>query len=132
LPAPAAQGLATTPAQVLRRVDLAPEVWDLIQESLRGVVESGTGRGCRIAGVEVAGKTGTAQNPNGEDHAWFIAYAFRPGEPPRIAIAVVVQYGGHGGQVAVPVARSVLEAFFAGHPQKTLAAEVGGNAGVER
>jgi penicillin-binding protein 2 len=57
----------------------------------------------RVAGVRVAGKTGTAQNPHGQDHALFIAFA--PVEAPTVALAVVVEGGGHGGSVAAPIAR---------------------------
>jgi penicillin-binding protein 2 len=100
-----------------------------LKAALRAVVAAphGTGRagGSRI--THVAGKTGTAQvvalaedsgpRPDLEDvptrlrdHAWFAAYA--PAEAPRIAVAVLVEHGGHGGGVAAPVAREVIEAFI--------------------
>jgi peptidoglycan glycosyltransferase len=79
------------------------------------VVESGTGQAARIPGVQVAGKTGTAQHAEGENpHAWFVCFA--PADNPEIAVAVVVLNGGNlgseatGGQVAAPIARAVLEA----------------------
>ena len=75
----------------------------------------------------VAGKTGTAQVykhsagidadelPKAErDHAWFVGYA--PVDQPRIAFAVVVEHGGHGGTSAAPIVRNVLRAFFAQAP----------------
>jgi penicillin-binding protein 2 len=58
----------------------------------------------------VAGKTGTAQNPGGQPHAWFGAFA--PATHPRIALAVVVENGGEGSYVAAPVARAILQAFL--------------------
>jgi cell division protein FtsI/penicillin-binding protein 2 len=58
----------------------------------------------------VAGKTGSAENPHGKTHAWFIAFA--PAEAPRLALAVLVENAGHGGEVAVPIARQVLARYF--------------------
>lgn len=97
------------------RLGLVPakdEAWDEVQRAMEVVVASGTGGGARIPGLLVAGKTGTAQNPHGEDHAWFIVYAAKPGEPATIAIAVLVENGGHGGTTAAPVARRMILAHF--------------------
>jgi len=80
--------------------------------------ERGTGRRVRINHIEVAAKTGTAQVPNRNDDAWFVAFA--PYENPSIAVAVVVEGGGSGGVVAGPIARQVIEAFFA-HNDTTVA-----------
>jgi penicillin-binding protein 2 len=79
---------------------------------LKDVVNSlhGTGKQARVRGVVVGGKTGTAQNSHGEDHAWFTAIA--PMENPEIVVAVVVENAGQGGVVAAPMARRVLEAYF--------------------
>ncbi len=83
------------------------------------VVESGTGTAARIPGVQVAGKTGTAQHGDGQaPHAWFVAFA--PAQAPRVAVAVVVLSGGSlgseatGGRVAAPIARAVIEAVLGG------------------
>ncbi len=57
--------------------------------------------------MRVAGKTGTAQNPQGDDHAWFVCFA--PVEDPKVAIAVIVEHGGKGGAVAAPIARKILQ-----------------------
>ncbi|MBI2789439.1 MAG: penicillin-binding protein 2 [Elusimicrobia bacterium] len=93
-------------------VSAKKEAWDEVQHAMEVVVSSGTGGGARIPGLIVAGKTGTAQNPHGEDHAWFIVYAAKPGEPASIAIAVLVENGGHGGSTAAPVARKMILAHF--------------------
>jgi peptidoglycan glycosyltransferase len=79
---------------------------------MRGVVEDpdGTAYISRLKGIEAAGKTGTAQNPHGEDHAWFIGYA--PAEEPEIAIAVLIENAGHGGEVAAPLARDFYREYF--------------------
>jgi len=71
------------------------------------VVEKGTGRAARIPGVEVAGKTGTAEIEGAESHAWFICFA--PALDPTVAVAVIIENGGEGGKTAAPVARQVLE-----------------------
>ena len=59
----------------------------------------------------MAGKTGTAQNPHGQDHALFVCYA--PADNPRIALAFVIENSGHGGSIAAPMAGAVLRRLFA-------------------
>jgi penicillin-binding protein A len=82
------------------------------------VVQAGTGTAAQIPGIQVAGKTGTAETPSGKPHAWFVSFA--PAQDPRIVVAVVVLNGGDlgseatGGQVAAPIARSVIEAALKG------------------
>ncbi|MDI9584298.1 MAG: penicillin-binding transpeptidase domain-containing protein [Acidobacteriota bacterium] len=71
------------------------------------VVERGTGRSAHIRGVEVAGKTGSAQNPSGAPHAWFAGFA--PADAPKVAIAVIIEHGGAGSSIAAPIARQVME-----------------------
>jgi penicillin-binding protein 2 len=85
----------------------------IVREAMRRVVHGsrGTGRRARLDGVEVAGKSGTAQGPRDDDDAWFVAFA--PFEAPTIAVAAVVEGGGGGGAVAAPVVRAVLAAHFA-------------------
>ena len=73
------------------------------------VVVGGTGQAARLAGLDVAGKTGTAEVDVGgkrKNHAWFICFA--PADEPDVAVAVVSEYGGIGGQVAAPLARQIL------------------------
>jgi penicillin-binding protein 2 len=90
-----------------------PATREILHRALRLVVdhEEGTGGLARVAGVAVAGKTGTAENPFGEDHAWFVAYA--PAEDPEIAVALILENSGHGGSVAAPLVGKFLEAYFA-------------------
>jgi penicillin-binding protein A len=85
-----------------------------LTEMMVAVVTDGTGANAQIPGLEIAGKTGTAQSAEGAaPHAWFIAFA--PAQNPRIAVAVFVQNGGSfgaeatGGTVAAPMARQVIE-----------------------
>ena len=85
-------------------------VWDFLHEALKEVVKNGTGYGCYMKELEIAGKTGTAQNPHGQDYAWFLSFA--PAESPELALAVLVENGGSGGAVAVPVAREIYSAAF--------------------
>ncbi len=100
----------------------------MIRKGLVGAVNDrhGTGREARLKGITVGGKTGTAQVVTLEkfqavkeedvpykhrDHAWFTSFA--PAEKPEIAVTVLVEHGGHGGSAAAPVAKKVLEKYFA-------------------
>jgi peptidoglycan glycosyltransferase len=74
---------------------------------MRGVVTDGTGRGADVPGLQVAGKTGTAQTPRGDDHAWFVAMA--PADRPTLVVCVLVEHGGYGAAAAVPVAAGMLK-----------------------
>lgn len=101
---------AAAPAPV--ELGLDPEALHLVRRGMEGAVEArrGTAWRARVAGLSVAGKTGTAQNPHGEDHAAFICFA--PVESPRVAIAILVENGGEGGLSAAPIARRMLEYLF--------------------
>lgn len=91
---------------------VSEEVAEQLTEMMISVVENGSGRRAQIDGVQVAGKTGTAEN-SGEDHSWFIGFA--PADDPTIAVAVFVRNGGRtGGDISAPIARSVIEAYLAG------------------
>ena len=84
-----------------------------VAQAMNAVVQGGTGREAALPGIRVAGKTGTAQNPHGEAHSWFIGFA--PLTNPQVAVAVVVEQGGAGGLVAAPIARVVLGAALGLH-----------------
>lgn len=75
------------------------------------VVKEGTGRSAAISGITVAGKTGTAENENEKDHAWFVGYA--PAEKPTIAVAVMLENDGRsGGASAAPIAKKVMTKYL--------------------
>lgn len=86
--------------------------FDLVAEGMRRVTEEagGTARSARIPGITICGKTGTAQNPHGKDHAVFICFA--PMEDPRIAMAVYVENSGFGGTWAAPIASLLMEQYL--------------------
>ncbi|MFO1464526.1 MAG: penicillin-binding protein 2 [bacterium] len=104
--------------------NLGAKDYAAVKQALVDVVAGagGTGAKARLAGIRVGGKTGTAQvvgnetrgkvakGVKTEDHAWFVAFA--PAEDPQIAIAVMVEHGGHGGAVAAPIAQRVMEEYF--------------------
>lgn len=92
---------------------VSSEVAETVAGMMVETVERGTGRSARMRGIEVAGKTGSAETPTGRAHAWFAGFA--PADEPRVAVAVVVENGGSGGSVAAPIARRVMrEALNAG------------------
>ncbi len=67
---------------------------------------------------KIAGKTGTAQNPHGGDHAWFIGFA--PADNPRIAICVLVENAGFGGVIAAPIAGLCIEKYLNGYVNRNV------------
>lgn len=86
----------------------SPQLAEDISKMMVKVVESGTGKSAFLPGTIVAGKTGTAENAQGDSHAWFIGFA--PADNPQIAIAVIVENAGYGGSIAAPIARQVFRA----------------------
>jgi peptidoglycan glycosyltransferase len=72
------------------------------------VVNSGTGTAAALKGVQVAGKTGTAEVANNTSHAWFAGFA--PAEDPKVVVVVLVENSGSGGSVAAPIAKQVIAA----------------------
>lgn len=89
-----------------------PEIASQVKDMMHGVVEQGTGKNAKIWGINVAGKTGTAENEltgkeENKEHAWFISFA--PVEDPQIAVAVILEYSGStGGRLAAPIARELM------------------------
>ena len=96
---------------LLSQLDVPAADIKLVQTGLHDVTKYGTA--ARIfAGfpIEIAGKTGTAENPHGKDHGWFVAYG--PFDAPNVVVAVIVEQGGYGAQSAVPIGRKIMEAAF--------------------
>ncbi len=116
------------PPKVLYDAPISLRTLNFVKSALESVVadKHGTGGRARLSGIRVAGKTGTSQViqmkqkeeekedktilKKFKDHALFVAFA--PVERPEIAVAVIVEHGGHGGSVAAPIARAVMEAYF--------------------
>jgi penicillin-binding protein 2 len=98
--------------KVVGKLPLTKADLDFLIGAMTGVTEEGggTARGVQIPGVSIAGKTGTAQNPHGNEHSWFVCVA--PSVNPEISIAVIVENAGHGSTVAAPLARQILEYYF--------------------
>ncbi len=135
---PDGRTLTTLEPQVQAKVPASANTLRLLKDALKGVVQEprGTGQRAKVVGVEVGGKTGTAQvvrltdrtrerkapvSQEHRDHAWFVCFA--PVEDPKIAVAVVVEHGGLGGVEAAPIAQRVLQAFF----QREVQGETGGD-----
>ena len=84
----------------------------VVIDGMQDVIENGTARIAKIPGIEICGKTGTAQNPHGKDHSIF--FAFAPKHNPKIAIAVVVENSGFGATWAAPIASLMMEQYLTG------------------
>lgn len=113
--------------QIIRQVNISPETLAFLRKAMWGVVnDGGTGSKAHIPKIGVSGKTGTAQVVkitearkraaargviSVRDHAWFVCFA--PYDNPEVAMAVFVEHGGAGGQAAAPVAKQILQAYFA-------------------
>lgn len=91
---------------------VSDSIYHFVREGMHEVVNGGTGWRAKVPGIDMAGKTGSAQNPHGETHAWFMGFA--PYDIPEVAISVIVENGGGGGAVAAPIARKFLEMYFYG------------------
>lgn len=89
---------------------IEPRHFETVLQGMRQVVTSGTGRGAAIPGIEVAGKTGTAQNPHGRDHSVFALIA--PANDPQIVVFCLVENGGFGATVACPIASLMAEYYL--------------------
>jgi penicillin-binding protein 2 len=95
----------------LYETGIKEEAFKVVKEGMFLVVQgAGTATRIRIPGINIAGKTGTSQNPHGKDHALFVGFA--PFEDPQIAIAVVVENVGYGGTHAAPIAKKMFEAYL--------------------
>jgi penicillin-binding protein 2 len=95
-----------------RRIPASENTWRIVQDAMASVVEAGTARRAQIPGFTSSGKTGTAQNPHGENHAVYVGYA--PAENPQIAVGIIVENAGYGSVTAAPIASLVMEMFLRG------------------
>jgi peptidoglycan glycosyltransferase len=97
---------------------MSPATAAVLAEMMEDVVANGTGRNAAVEGVRIAGKTGTAQVPDSNPHAWFVGYGAVGADEQQMVVAVVVESGGDagvdatGGSVAAPIARAMFEEFF--------------------
>ncbi len=99
------------PAKVIRQEFIKSENVEIVQEGMRQAVLTGSAIALSDLAVKAAGKTGTAQfGARGKTHAWFVGYA--PYEMPQIVLTILVEGGGSGDKVAVPIAKEVLEWYF--------------------
>jgi penicillin-binding protein 2 len=96
--------------QLLKKIDISQNTFQVIKEGMKMVVENGTGRLANIEEIKIAGKTGTAQNPQGENHAWFIGFA--PYDNPEICVTVLIEHGGDGSAVSAPLAGDIIRKYF--------------------
>jgi penicillin-binding protein 2 len=109
------------PPQRTKLFDLTPEQHQGLRDALKLVVTSGTAAGSRINWLDVAGKTGTAQNPHGLAHGWFVGFA--PADKPTLLVAVLLEHGEHGSDAA-RVARDIFAFHF--KDRNVLIRETGG------
>ncbi len=113
------------PFEKVKEYSLSQKTRDFIVDALSGVVNDtkGTGGRARVRGIDVAGKTGTAQVASLKDdedeketprhlrdHAWFVGFA--PAAEPEIVVCTLIEHGGHGGSVAAPVVQKILQTYF--------------------
>jgi len=110
-PGPDSASIPTLP-EIFTRVDVPTETWSMIRKAMRQVIEDGTAGRAKIAGLDWGGKTGSAENhmKRRDTHSWFVGIA--PIDKPRIALAVLVENAGHGGDVAAPIARQLVSRYL--------------------
>jgi len=94
------------------QVPISATNFDHVINGLESVVQRGTARSSKIDGISLCGKTGTAQNPHGEDHSIFVGFA--PKDDPKIVVACIVENGGGGGGLAAPIVSLLVEKYLNG------------------
>ena len=102
----------TDSADLRQETGMDAEWFSLTAQGMHQVMTNGTGRWYNIDSLQMCGKTGTAQNPHGKDHAIFIGFA--PMDNPKIAVAVVVENAGFGSTWAAPIASLMMEQYLTG------------------
>jgi penicillin-binding protein 2 len=103
-----------------RSLGLSAEQLAGLREALVEVVQRGTAAAARVADLRIGGKTGTAQNPHGADHGWFIAFA--PADAPRVVAGAIVEFAGHGSAVA-PMVNRIIARYLQGAAAPALSAD---------
>lgn len=124
----ATDGSAATPAVAMRPVErqrimqLTPAQLDAVRAAMAGVISRGTASSAQIQGVVLAGKTGTAQNSQDplHDHAWFVGFA--PANDPKIVVAVMLEFGGHGDRAA-RIASKIIQSYLKVAPAQLLSTD---------
>lgn len=106
----------TMPTKVAsRQIQVQNDVWDDLHAAMLNVISAGTGRRAQIPGVRWGGKTGSTEHRKGrQTHSWFVGVA--PMDDPKIAIAVLVENAGHGGDVAAPMAAQIVRHYLSSLP----------------
>jgi penicillin-binding protein 2 len=93
-------------------ININKKHFDVVIDGMEQAITGGTAKGAVMDNVVVCGKTGTAQNPHGEDHSIFMVFA--PRENPKIAMAIYIENGGFGATYAVPIGGLILEKYLNG------------------
>lgn len=102
---------------MVNKTSIDEKHFDVIHSGMERVMTDGTGKWYNIPELQICGKTGTVQNPHGEDHALFIGFA--PKDDPKIAIAVAVENAGFGSTWACPIATLIIEQYLSGQISRT-------------
>ena len=106
--------LVNKPTKMSQSPEISDRTWKLIQKYMELSITQAKGTGRRsdpdIPGLIIGGKTGTAENPHGEPHAWFIAFGKK--DDKMISITIMIENGGSGGEVAAPIAKKVFQYYF--------------------
>ncbi|MFH1540641.1 MAG: penicillin-binding protein 2 [Elusimicrobiota bacterium] len=108
--------------KIKRKLDIKKDYLIIVKKGMTDAVRYGTGVNARVVGLSISGKTGTAQNPQGIDHAWFVCFA--PSEKPKIALVIMIEHGGGGGDVAAPIAGKILAEIFEKNTTKSAQKEM--------
>jgi len=101
--------------QIKDKLNIDITNYNIVKKGMIDAVSYGTGKNSRVYGLSIAGKTGTAQNPQGDNHAWFVCFA--PSERPKVALVVFVEHGGSGSAVAAPIGGKILAEIFDKHAE---------------
>jgi penicillin-binding protein 2 len=101
-----------------KKIDFPQSYYDAVKKGMYLVVNgTGTAKNIKNSEYDISGKTGTAQNPNGNNHSWFIGFA--PFENPQIAVCVLGENAGWGNQFAAPMAAAIMVRYLSRNAQDT-------------